>query len=264
MRIYVDEDSVHDLLVRLLRSAGHDVETPSIAGLIGCSDAVQLHYSISTNRPLLTANHRDFRELHNLIMKAGGSHPGILIARRDNDRRRDHTPRVIVTAIGNLLAANVPVRNELIVLNQWRYEVDPIGCPANGVHLSGSWGESSVGLLASVRTDVNATDEYNFVGFRVARVPTAEDFGDYNHDGFIDAADFVVWRKNDGTPGGFQNWRESLGVTLPGLSSGNGFTLSNVPEPTTSLLFALAPLLLNLVFSRETIARSERGRTGRE
>jgi len=29
MRIYVDEDSVHDLLVRLLRSAGHDIQIPS-------------------------------------------------------------------------------------------------------------------------------------------------------------------------------------------------------------------------------------------
>jgi Domain of unknown function (DUF5615) len=72
MRVYVDEDSVHDLLVRLLRSAGHEVETSLDAGLLGHSDAVQLRYSISTNRPLLSANHRDFRELHNLILQASG------------------------------------------------------------------------------------------------------------------------------------------------------------------------------------------------
>jgi hypothetical protein len=43
-----------------------------------------------------------------------------LILRRDNDLRRDLTPRGIVSAIGNLLAANVPVENQFIVLNHWR------------------------------------------------------------------------------------------------------------------------------------------------
>jgi hypothetical protein len=49
-----------------------------------------------------------------------GTHPGILSVRRDNDRRRDLTPRGIVQAIANLLAANVPVENEFIILNHWR------------------------------------------------------------------------------------------------------------------------------------------------
>ena len=120
MRLYVDEDSVHALLVRLLQRGGHDVEVPSDVGLIGRSDAVQLRYSISVSRPLLSANHRDFRDLHNLIFQAGGIHPGILIVRRDNDRRRDLTPRGIVTAIDKLLAANVPIENQFIVLNHWR------------------------------------------------------------------------------------------------------------------------------------------------
>jgi hypothetical protein len=45
---------------------------------------------------------------------------GILIVRRDNDRRRDLTPRGIVTAISHLLAANSPIENQFIILNQWR------------------------------------------------------------------------------------------------------------------------------------------------
>ncbi len=120
MKLYVDEDSVHGLLLRLLKRAGHDIEVPSDVRLVGRSDPVNLRYSISSNRSLLTANHDDFEELHDLVLQAGGTHPGILIVRRDNDRRRDLTPRGIVTAIAHLLAADVPVENEFIVLNQWR------------------------------------------------------------------------------------------------------------------------------------------------
>jgi len=120
MRLYLDDDSVHELLVRLLQNAGHKIKIPSDVGLVGRPDPVHLRYAISDNRLLLSANHRDFRELHNLILQAGGAHPGILLVRRDNDRRRDLTPRGIVTAIGNLLAANVPVENQFIVLNHWR------------------------------------------------------------------------------------------------------------------------------------------------
>lgn len=120
MKLYIDEDSVHGLLIGLLQRAGHDVEAPSDVGLVGRSDAVNLRYSISSRRSLLTANHDDFRELHDLIRATRGTHPGIFIVRRDNDRRRDLTPRGIVTAISHLLAAGVPVENEFIILNHWR------------------------------------------------------------------------------------------------------------------------------------------------
>jgi hypothetical protein len=120
MNLYVDEDSVHATLVRLLRRAHHDIGIPSDAGLVGRSDAVQLRHSINVRRPLLSANHRDFRDLHDLIQIAVGRHAGILIVRRDNDRRRDLTPRGIVTANSHLLAASVPIENEFIILNHWR------------------------------------------------------------------------------------------------------------------------------------------------
>ena len=120
MKLYVDEDSVHDLLLRLLQRAGHDIEVPSDVGMVGRSDPVNLRYSISSNRSLLSANHDDFEELHDLILQAGGRHPGILIVRRDNDRRRDLTPRGIVAAISHLLDGGVPVKNEFIILNHWR------------------------------------------------------------------------------------------------------------------------------------------------
>jgi hypothetical protein len=40
--------------------------------------------------------------------------------RLDNDPSGDPTPRDVVRAMRNLLAAAVPVADELIVLNAWR------------------------------------------------------------------------------------------------------------------------------------------------
>jgi sugar lactone lactonase YvrE len=69
-------------------------------------------------------------------------------------------------------------------------------------------------------------------------VPTLP--GDYNDDGTIDAADYVTWRKTNGTPQGFDIWRANFGHTA---TFGNGLAgaLSSndvVPEPA-SLLFVV-------------------------
>jgi hypothetical protein len=120
VRLYLDDDTVDALLIRLFGRAGHDIESPRDAGLVGRSDPVHLERAITSNRALLSQNHDDFEELHNLVRAAGGTHAGILIVRRDNDRRRDLTPRGIITAISHLLDAGVPVENEFIILNHWR------------------------------------------------------------------------------------------------------------------------------------------------
>jgi predicted nuclease of predicted toxin-antitoxin system len=120
MRLYLDDDSAASHLARLLRHAGHDVQLPSDVGLSGEDDAVHLTYAAKDVRVLLTGNHRDFLNLHNLVMQVRGQHPGILVVRRDNDPKRDLTPTGIVRAVRNLLAANIPVVNEYIILNHWR------------------------------------------------------------------------------------------------------------------------------------------------
>jgi hypothetical protein len=120
MRLYLDDDSAAALLARLLRQAGHDVEIPANAGLSGEDDAVHLTHAVKEDRVFLTGNHRDFLNLHNLVMQVNGHHPGILAVRRDNDPRRDLTPTGTVRAIRNLEAANVPVADEYVILNHWR------------------------------------------------------------------------------------------------------------------------------------------------
>jgi hypothetical protein len=120
MRIYIDEDMAAGLLVRLLRKAGHDVEAPAGAGMLGRSDPVQFTFAIHDSRLCLTANYRDYEELHLLVQEARGDHKGILVVRQDNDPARDLTPKGIVAAIRKLEAAGVPIGNEYIILNHWR------------------------------------------------------------------------------------------------------------------------------------------------
>jgi hypothetical protein len=120
VRLYLDDDTVDTLLVRLLERAGYDVELPRDAGLVGRADPVHLERAITTSRNVLSGNHDDFEELHDLIRAAGGIHPGILIVRYDNDTRRDLTEKGIVTAISHLVAAGVPLENEFVILNHWR------------------------------------------------------------------------------------------------------------------------------------------------
>jgi hypothetical protein len=120
MRLYLDDDAVSGLLVRLLRQAGHEVQIPADAGLTGQPDPVHLAHTIRESRVTLTRNYRDFELLHALVMQAGGHHPGILVIRRDDNTQRNMSPRDIVRAIRNLEAAGVPIADEYIILNAWQ------------------------------------------------------------------------------------------------------------------------------------------------
>ena len=44
--------------------------------------------------------------------------------------------------------------------------------------------------------------------------------GDYNLNGIVDAADYIVWRKTDGTPAGYDKWRANFGARLLELGPG--------------------------------------------
>jgi hypothetical protein len=120
MRLYLDDDSAWPILARLLRNAGHDVVLPGDVGMSGQDDAVHLAWAVEKDRVLLSHNHDDFRNLHNLVMKVGGHYPGIFVVRRDNDPKRDLSPRGIVNAIGKLLSAGAPVADSFHILNHWR------------------------------------------------------------------------------------------------------------------------------------------------
>lgn len=120
MRLYIDEDLASRELVRTLRNAGHDVATPHDESLLGESDTLQFTRAVQNDRATVTRNSSDFRQLHDLVIATGGSHPGILTIHSDNDRRRDMKPGRIATAVQNIQAVVSSMQNLILCLNEWR------------------------------------------------------------------------------------------------------------------------------------------------
>jgi hypothetical protein len=58
---------------------------------------------------------------------------------------------------------------------------------------------------------------------------------DFNGDGNVDAADYVVWRKVDGTPQGYDMWRAHFGKS-GGRSGIVSTSNTTVPEPASLML----------------------------
>ena len=98
-------------------------------------------------------------------------------------------------------------------------------------------------------------DEY-FAGTGMLLVGDPILAGDYNADGYVDAADFVVWQKNRGTTNPLPNdngiggevgvAHYELWMAHFGESASGGASLANlaaVPEPTAMAIFAWGVLL---------------------
>jgi hypothetical protein len=110
-------------------------------------------------------------------------------------------------------------------------------------------GNPADGLFSDVRVSVNAFNLVNTdqMQLRIDNVsvfrPLAEVPGDFNGDGTVDAADYVVWRKGPATEEDYALWRMNFGLTSepPGASLGSAL----VPEPTSlaicvALVFGIA------------------------
>jgi hypothetical protein len=64
---------------------------------------------------------------------------------------------------------------------------------------------------------------------------------DFNRDGTVDAADYVVWRKNGGSQEQYDLWRANFGTTAGAGSAAivDRSKSANVPEPTSIILLIL-------------------------
>ena len=58
--------------------------------------------------------------------------------------------------------------------------------------------------------------------------------GDFNSDNVVDAADYVIWRKSNGSPASYNLWRAHF--SQPPGSSSSASASAAVPEPATFLL----------------------------
>jgi hypothetical protein len=79
--------------------------------------------------------------------------------------------------------------------------------------------------------------------------------GDYDGNGVVNAADYVMWRNNPGafggTPGGYNTWRANFGATS-GSGSGSALGTQAVPEPASLVL--LVTVLIASIARRTRIA----------
>ena len=80
--------------------------------------------------------------------------------------------------------------------------------------------------------------------------------GDFNDDGQVDAADYVVWRNEIGTPAGYDMWRANFGAAAIGSGTNAGPASSAdaaVPEPGS---LVLAAVLLGSVMMVRRVAKA--------
>jgi hypothetical protein len=83
------------------------------------------------------------------------------------------------------------------------------------------------------------------IGWTVIAPPGVD--GDYNNNGIVDAADYVIWRKIIGTTTGYNTWRTNFGNTS-GSGGGGVVGVGAVPEATSAVLAILG--LLGAQFAR--------------
>jgi hypothetical protein len=79
LRLYMDEDSMEEALVRALRTRGIDVKTALEAGMIEQTDADHLAFATVEQRVLCTYNVGDFWTLHSVTIAQGRHHVGIIL-----------------------------------------------------------------------------------------------------------------------------------------------------------------------------------------
>ena len=120
MRLYLDDNITDRRLVAQLQRVGHTVVLPTDVGRAGAPDAQHFAEAVRQEASLLTRNYQDFIDLHDLILAAGGQHPGLLLIYLENDPRRDLTPRGIAAAVSRLEAAAMLLVGSVYVLNHWR------------------------------------------------------------------------------------------------------------------------------------------------
>jgi hypothetical protein len=98
----------------------------------------------------------------------------------------------------------------------------------------GIFGEFSTTSLPTLPNGLDWNVIYsNFAVLLQVNAPNPS--GDFNNDGSVDAADYVVWRKNVGTQDGYDSWRANFGR----ITGGGAMSNKTAPEPATAMLFVL-------------------------
>jgi uncharacterized membrane protein len=150
------------------------------------------------------------------------------------------------TQAGFSQANALDINNDGVIVGQARAVENEIAI----IHAEGAWVDLNSRLVNSpgwhLETAVAINSQGAIVGTGTfdgaARafllIPVTPDSADYNRDGTVDAADYVVWRKTDGSTNGYDTWRFQFGSAAVGnLIAGEN---AAVPEPATLMLLLAA------------------------
>jgi Domain of unknown function (DUF5615) len=95
LRLYLDEDTVDDDLVKALKGRGIDIFTAYDAGMAKFLDEQQLKYAAEQGRVLYSFNIKDYFALHTHFLEQGQSHAGIILAQQKRYSIGEQTRRIL-------------------------------------------------------------------------------------------------------------------------------------------------------------------------
>jgi hypothetical protein len=141
--------------------------------------------------------------------------------------------------IGNVVSIRTPVPQDIY---------DP-------AHLTTIRVQSTGTSLQIFGTTTSGFGGVRLNAFELNAVPD-EISGDFNLDGTVDAADYVVWRKTDGAPGPYNDeWVPNFGNS----SNGSGGGRESVPEPASAGLALLCVFAIAAAIRRRGVLAVECG-----
>ena len=116
IRLYVDEDAMHGIVVQGLISRSVDVVTATTANMVNRDDEDHLMIATGLGRALYSYNGGDYQRLHTEWLTGGRTHAGIILAAQQRYTIGEELNR-LVRLVSRVSAGEM--RDRLEFLNSW-------------------------------------------------------------------------------------------------------------------------------------------------
>ena len=122
-------------------------------------------------------------------------------------------------------------------------------------------GQSTLPLTGYDKYSIDLYVDFAWTGLTLIGAPIPTPPGDFNQDNVVDAADYVVWRKIDNTPEGYDLWRSHFGNVAGTGAMIDSSTTSTIPEPQSRLILLIG---LPTLFSLRRLSQAVRKGIGKD